>query len=494
MLNISNEVIVVGNGIASLICANILAQKGRKVKLCVESSELGGFCGEYRKAGFNFSINPFYLAGMESRGNIRRLLDSFNIRPQLKPIDTIYQVILPNTRIDVFGEWERTFLELKRAFPDDIEDILRFYKHLLKIEKTFYPIFNKELVIPPSSFSEKYAFRKEIYPQFNEIRPVAKERTGVYFPPSLKGSLFEKFFNIQCLFFGQTTLTEASFLFSSHIAGLMNHGCYQVENGFPHVIERLKKSFSRYGGTLESGVKVSEIIVEKGKAIGVCFSDGRKERAKDIVVDVSDDTLYGKWIKDEKYYKKIESTAAKNNRDLPRLSPFAVFLGIKEEVIPEKMASNVFFVGDLDKPIMGENAMYISTSPGVSPDGCKAISIFCLTDRNIWKNGKHIDRNKENLKKEIMKNLKKLIIFQEEGIEFIDAWSPLEFEKRVMRSLGEVGEVPCSPENFFMESKGNVTSIKNLYQIGERVYPGIGTEAATISGRNAASIILKGKT
>jgi len=257
-------------------------------------------------------------------------------------------------------------------------------------------------------------------------------------------------------------------------------------------MKRLLKTFVRYGGVLKYETKIS-------KAVGVKFSDGQKEFADNVIVNTSSDILYKRLIRDEKYCKNAQEIRGKNEkRALPRLVPFAVFLGLKERIIPEKMADDVFLIGDPDKPMMGDNALYIKTSPKwdlqLAPKGYRAMSIFCLTPRDLWKNESQVEENKQALKDAIMKNLRKVVVFQEEGTELVEVWSPLDFENRVMGAMGEVGELSCSPENFFTESMGTITQVKSLYHIGQVSFPYMGTEGAVISGRNAAMLILKNKS
>ncbi len=493
---VNEEIAIVGNGLSSLICGNILAQKGMKVTIYAESEDVGGFLGEYSKNGFSFSISPFLVTGFQGGGTITKLLRSFNIRLQASPKEILYQVILPNGRISAYADWDSFFLELKREFPSGIEDILMFYKKLFEIEKVFYPISQTESVIPATSISEKYSLRKEISPALNEIKPHLKESMRDFFPKRLKNSDFEKFMEVHALFFSKSRFENSSVLFFSYLCSMMRQGSYEVDSGHAHVIERLKKSFAKYGGVIQNKTRVSKVVIEKGKATGIILEENKRISCRNVVAEASNKVLYQKLIADEKYKKKIKNTG--NSSGLPPLVPFALFIGMKEDVIPESMASDAFIVGNTEKTLMASNAMYVHMSKrgdtSKAPQGCRAVSVFCLTPGKLWQNRNRIEGIINKLKNVLLANLRNVIIFQEEGTEFVDIWSPYDFEERVTTPLGEVGENPPTVENFFLESQGNITPIKNLYHIGEGTYPSNWPESAATSGRNAAKLILKNKS
>ncbi|NLC85164.1 MAG: NAD(P)/FAD-dependent oxidoreductase, partial [Ruminococcaceae bacterium] len=131
------DVIVIGGGLSGLTAASLLAKRGLKTAVVDRNYNPGGSCGTFRRGHVTFDIGSAMLYGFGEKGfNAHRFV--FNCLEE--PIDIIqhdllYRVNYQDKRIPFWLDVERFSTELASFFPDEAENIKRFYQDMSKLYK-----------------------------------------------------------------------------------------------------------------------------------------------------------------------------------------------------------------------------------------------------------------------------------------------------------------------------------------------------------------------
>ena len=131
------DVIVIGAGLSGLTCGALLAKKGLEVCVVESHFKPGGSCGIFKRNDITFEQGAAMLYGFSDEGfNPHRFV--FNALEE--PIDIIkhdnlYAINFGNDRIIFYEDLDKFIEELSKVFPDEKDNIKRFYHNIAKLYK-----------------------------------------------------------------------------------------------------------------------------------------------------------------------------------------------------------------------------------------------------------------------------------------------------------------------------------------------------------------------
>ena len=85
--------------------------------------------------------------------------------------------------------------------------------------------------------------------------------------------------------------------------------------------------------------------------------------------------------------------------------------------------------------------------------------------------------------------LESVITFLQEGIEFMDAATPVTYKRYTLRKHGAVGGYEQLSKGFNKRYISNFTPHKNVFIVGDSTFPGKGVSFVSQSALNLANII-----
>jgi phytoene dehydrogenase-like protein len=259
---------------------------------------------------------------------------------------------------------------------------------------------------------------------------------------------------------------------------------------------RIERRYADLGGEIHYRSRVSEILVENGKAVGVRLADGSEHRS-DIVISAADghttifDMLGGRYIDDKirGYYDR-----------LPLFPPLIhVALGVARSF--EGLPSPVIYL--LDEPVVigGQERKYIPVEiynfdPSLAPPGKTVVKVMLTSDYAYWKGLEQHPERYEAEKEKIAGQVIALLDQRYPGlagqVEMHDVATPLTWERYTGNWRGSFEGWLITKETFppFHMSK-TLPGLKSFYMAGQWVEPGGGVPTAAMSGRNVIQIICK---
>src|SRR5574337_100401 len=113
------DVVVIGAGIAGLVCASFLAKSGKKVLIVEQHSIPGGYCTSFKRKGFNFDAAVHHIGGCGKWSNVGRCLKILGIEIDFYPLDPMDHLIFPNFTIEIPADLNVYIERLKERYPQE---------------------------------------------------------------------------------------------------------------------------------------------------------------------------------------------------------------------------------------------------------------------------------------------------------------------------------------------------------------------------------------
>lgn len=311
------DVAVIGAGLGGLAAAALLSAKKKKTVIIERGTSLNSAVGVLEKDGFLFSNVPALSYGFERGSAIHDLSAGLGILHNATVHSPCYQVALPDRRITVYADVSETLEELRREFPREIDAIVRFYRDLHKQAER-------------SAKNRLFSF-------------LARHRTAAGFLRAYRFSgELTTFFDVQLDYFFQKHSAEASL---SALLLLCDSPPLYFHGGFKKVADQLYNVILQEGGEIRYREPSPRIVSENGRVIGIETAQGMVT-ADVILLD-----------------------------QVPPQQPAALFVALRDEVVPVGMAQEVLFLPDYARP---RDFISLSLSnrddTAAAPEGMRALN------------------------------------------------------------------------------------------------------------------------
>ncbi len=507
------DVIIIGSGMSGLSAASILSQLGKKKVLVLERHfKIGGFTHTFKRKSehgeYHWDVGLHYVGQMEEGTATRAMFDYVtqgNVRWNKMP-DPYDVFIYPDFNFKIREKESNFKYDLINKFPHEEKSIEKYFVDLKKVS-AWFGRYNFSLTLPlqarliSSVISSKgsnlalMTLKEYLDQNFSDVKLKAllASQWGDYgLPPS------------------QSALAVHALIVSHYING----GFYPV-GGSKEIADSIIPIVESYGGALFVNNFVKEIIIEKGKAVGVKVSEKKGNGFIDI----------------EYYSEKIISTAGayitytqfvpKTNEPgfIDEVKNFKLgaahvnlYLGLKEN--PAKLGikgENYWIYNSYDHDqrfvsnddlIEGKvNGVYISFPSMKDPEARNHTAEIITFTRykpfekwasEPWKNrGEEYQKLKEkisdaliNFADDHLKGFKKLIDYKELS-------TPLSTVYFTGNPEGAIYGIPAAPERYKMKWIGPYTHVKNLYLSGADAF-GHGIVGGLMGGAITAALVMKG--
>ncbi len=278
------DAIIIGSGIGGLVTATQLAAKGAKVLVLERYLIPGGSAGYFDREGYRFDVGASMIFGFGKEGTtnlLTRALAAVNRQIETIPDPVQIHYHLPdNLEVKVHQEYEDFLTELSSKFPHEAAGIRKFYDECWRV-------FNCLNVMDLLSL-EEIRYLTRIFFQ----HPAACLGLVKYLPLNagdiarkyISDPILLKFIDIECYCWSvvpadMTPMINAGMVFSDRHYGGIN---YPV-GGVGKIAQELAAGLESAGGKIQYQARVTQIITEGGKAVGVELANGKSYRARRIV-------------------------------------------------------------------------------------------------------------------------------------------------------------------------------------------------------------------
>jgi phytoene dehydrogenase-like protein len=479
------EVIVLGSGLGGLVAGTLLSKNNYSVLLLREK----GYQSSYSTKGYHFlpfsnfsekSLKPSLVRKISQTLNLSLLMGTREDGKHAKVASdklrqkSIFQVVLPRARIDIFSERSLSQKEWKREFPKEVVQIEEFYNELDQIQ----PLLEKENWKKHSSAFFPFQPRSLIKNIFS-LDPFPKEKMDQRLFPFSKE--FREFIQLQLISRGNFYSDQFPL---SLVTQVLFDGTNELNSDIDSekVEKELINQFLRSGGRIEEIDRVKEMNLGGQKGVTLTLEGSPAVFRSQFLIINSPlhriSPFLGKKRKGlSKWEKKIK----------PLYMMIPLFLGIHEKVVPVGMKDLLLSILDLEKPHDNGNLLFLSLSPKGdetrAPAGKRALTVESLMEVGKWEQAPLAEYQQG-----VMKHLYHLFPFLENYMEFVDfQWASDHVPK------WSYSHFLYQPTSDFCWREGVVPMriSKNIYFVGKENFPYLGLGGEVFSGLTVAQQILK---
>lgn len=271
------DTIVIGSGIGGLCSAALLSQLGKKVIVLEQHYTAGGFTHAYERNGYEWDVGVHYIGDMGRKSQGRVLFDYIS-GGNLKwaEMDSVYdRIILGDERFDFVAGKENFKDELKKHFPQEANAIDK-YVELVTATTRYMGAVSQAKAMPKTVAKLMSLLAK------NKIPEYALESSY----DVLKGLTDnEKLIAVLCGQWGDHGCPpkESVFLMHALIAGHYFNGGFYPVGGASQMAATIIPQIQISGGDVFTYADVKEIIIDRGRAVGVQMADGHCLYAEAVI-------------------------------------------------------------------------------------------------------------------------------------------------------------------------------------------------------------------
>jgi phytoene desaturase len=483
-----SRIVIIGGGIAGLASSALLARQGHDVTVVEQLDELGGRAGSWAQDGFRFDTGPSWYLMPEVFDHFFSLLGtSADEQLGLVPLDPGYRVYFEGEKapIDIAASREANIALFESIEPGSGKRLARY--------------------LDDASETYRLALSRFLYTTFADLRRVFSGevlRKGARFLTLLTRPLWSAAGRVvrdnrlrQILGYPAVLLGTSPFSAPS-MYSLMSHldleeGVLYPMGGFSRVIESIADLARAEGVDIRTGVEVSSILLDGGRAVGVATSAGTI--AADIIVSAADLHHTETRLLPPEFQTYGEQYWAEK---VPGPSALLIYLGVDGEV-PELEHHTLLFARDWKKgfgAIFGPNpsipspaSVYVCKPSGIDPDVAPAGStnLFVLVPLAAEPSfGSRGDERIERLADTIIEQIADWAGIPDlaSRVTVRRTVGPGDFERELNSWRGTaLGPAHVLRQSAFWRT-GNVSKkVDGLYYVGGSTIPGIGLPMCLIS-------------
>ncbi|PIE42918.1 MAG: FAD-dependent oxidoreductase [Gammaproteobacteria bacterium] len=272
------DVIVIGSGMGGLTTAACLSKVGKKVLVLEQHYTAGGFTHSYSRNGYEWDVGIHYIGDVGHKQSAARKLFDFISDDALE-----WAAMDENYDRFYFGQDEynliagkQNFIDgLSTYFPEEKETIAKYVGMLSEVSRAT-PINAVGKFLPDIATRPFNVIKKRLIPPYFN-RPTYEVLRSLTDNEKLIAVLTGQWGDCG------TPPKESSFMIHALIAKHYIYGGYYPVGGASRIAETVIPVIQQSGGKVLTYANVTEIVVEKDRAVGVKMADGNEIRSPVII-------------------------------------------------------------------------------------------------------------------------------------------------------------------------------------------------------------------
>ncbi len=485
------DAIVIGSGIGGLVTATQLVAKGASV-LVLESYVIpGGSSGYFERvsedgAGYRFDVGASMIFGFGKQGTtnlLTRALAAVNMSLETIPDPVQIHYHLPDgLDLKVHKDYEKFLQELIAQFPHEEKGIRQFYGQC-------WQVFNCLNVMDLLSL-EELGYLTRVFFQ----HPLACLGLVKYLPQNvgdiarryIRDPKLLKFIDMECYCWSvvpadKTPMINAGMVFSDRHYGGINY----PKGGVGQIAQKLVEGLENAGGRIQYKARVTEILIENGRAVGVTLASGKTYRAKRIISNATRWDTFEKLVPASKM-PKTEKKWQQRYQQSP--SFLSLHLGVKSEALPIGTECHHILLENWDTMEAEQGTIFVSIptllDPTLAPAGYQIIHTFTPSWIENWQNLSPSDyeAKKEAAADRVIDRLETIFPNLSQHLDYQEVGTPRTHRRFLGRDNGTYGPIPARKLPGLLTMPFNRTAIAHLYCVGDSTFPGQGLNAVAFSG------------
>ena len=483
------SIIIIGGGLSGLATGCYARMNGFRASVFEMHDKAGGVCTAWKRKGYTIDGAMNWLVGTKPGGVFSRYWEELGAAPEWKIYNhdllLIYEdkVHAPFT---LFCDADRLEEYLLEIAPEDerlIKDLTRAVRSLRIEMPTEKP---SEL----TTILDKAVYLKAL-PLAGMMAKYSKITVKKY-AEGMKNPYLRELFPRA---FGEDMpMTMPLMLLSLQHHKTAGH----VIGGALALVDLIQRRYASLGGELHLSAKVTKILVENDRAVGIGLADGTEHRA-DYVVSTADgrtvifDMLGGRYA-DEKLRRRYEH---------PNLFEPLVYVALGVNRSFDDVPSSLLGLSyPLDSPIViagtehkKMNVHIYDFDPTLSPPGKNLVVVQFGTDWDRWEKLRQditcYRTEKERIADQVIRGLCQRFPGIDAQVEMRDVATPITWERYTGNWRGSYEGWMFEGSSFLSSMSKTLPGLDGFYMAGQWVNPGGGMPTAAMSGNHTIQLICR---
>ena len=480
------DVIVIGSGIGGLVTATQLASEGAKVLVLERYLIPGGSAGYFERDDYRFDVGASMIFGFGDKGTtnlLTRALDAVNVSIETIPDPVQIHYHLPNNlELKVHRDYEQFLQELIARFPHEAKGIRQFYDEC-------WQVFNCLNAMELLSLEEpRYLMRVFFQHPFACLGLVKylPQNAGDVARRYIHDPELLKFIDMECYCWSvvpadQTPMINAGMVFSDRHYGGINY----PKGGVGQIAQKLVEGLEQTGNHIRYRARVTEIVIENGRAVGVRLASGDVIRAKRIASNATRWDTFDKLLSPTSMPSKEKKWRARY-----RKSPsfFSMHLGVQAGFLPSSTECHHIILEDWKRLEDAYGTIFVSIptllDPSLAPANHHIFHVFTPSWMEDWQNlsPSAYAQKKEAIASQLIARLEPIFPGIGLALDYQEVGTPRTHRRFLGRDDGTYGPIPSRKLMGLLGMPFNKTSISGLYCVGDSTFPGQGLNAVAFSG------------
>jgi len=474
------DAVVIGAGIAGLVCANLLARARLRVLLVEQHYMVGGYCSTFRRKGYTFdAATHFYpLLGNPATMTGRLLQDLGVDSTAWVRMDPVDQFHFPDgSHFAVPADFDRYLDALRREFPAERERLDRFFA----------------LVRQAYLGGLLYHFRGQDSDHFESVRRLTLAAT---LESSFQDCKLRLLLAADCGHWGSPP-SRISFVFDAMLRLAYFLGNYYPRGGSQAVADALAARFETQGGDVLMQSLATRILIDGRRATGVDLEVGPPHRRAGVRVHAPLVISNADMLLTLERLLGHEPDAAAWRDDLRRLRPtlpcFLVHMGVTGIPTATLAAAHGYHWSSWDAEQVATRAfkIFVPTlyEPALAPPGGHIVIVQKLTDIDFtavadW------TAHKAAVEREILQRLDDIVPGFSQAIVTKHSASAMTSHRYTLNHHGAMLGWEMAPDQLGAARPATQGLFDGLYFTGHWTQPGGGVTPAIMSAVQVAEAIL----
>jgi prolycopene isomerase len=480
------DVVVIGSGIGGLVTASQLAAKGAKVLVLERYLIPGGSGGSFTRAGYTFDVGASMIFGFGQKGHTnlltRALADVGEVCETIADPAQLEYHLPDGLHVAVDRDYDSFVARLSALFPHEAKGIRAFYD-------TCWSVFNCLDAMPLLSLEDPAYLAKVFF-----RAPLACLGLARWLPVNvgdvarrhIQDPALLKFIDMECFCWSVmpadlTPMINAGMVFSDRHAGGINY----PKGGVGVIAQKLVAGLERHGGAIRYRARVTKVLLENGKAVGVRLADGQEIAAGRVVSNATRWDTFGGLV-DDKATPAAERTWRRRYKPSP--SFLSLHLGVEASLLPAGTHCHHLLLEDWQAMEDEQGVVFVSMpsllDPSLAPPDRHIVHAFTPSSMEAWTGlepaayaaKKQADADR------LIARLEAILPGLAAAIRHREVGTPRSHRRFLGRSGGSYGPVPALRLPGLLPMPFNRTAIPGLYCVGDSCFPGQGLNAVAFSG------------
>ena len=504
------DAIVIGSGIGGLTTAALLSQQGYRVVVLEQHYTAGGFTHAYANGGYEWDVGVHYIGDVgHPRAALRRLFDQITEgRLKWAPMDACYDRIwIGEQSYDLVAGRQEFKASLLQHFPQEGKVLDRYLELLDQVNRAM-PLYTTSRLLPDLISRAWSPLQKQLLPKFL-FQTTSQVLDTLTDNPQLKAVLAGQW--------GDYGLPpqQSSFLMHATVARHYLRGAFYPVGGASRIAASILPTIQQGGGDVFTYADVAEILVRRGKALGVRMADGKEIFADRIISNAGFQVTMEQLLDDQA--RKQADYAHRRQQVETSMSHQCLYIGLNatddQLELPKTnywLYPSADYEGDtarfLENPEAELPLVYISFPSRKDPDwpnrhpGKSTIEIVAPApyqwfsqwqDKPWGKRGADYEALKAQWSERLLAHLYRHFPQTRPHVDFHELSTPLSTRYFCRYQHGEIYGLNHTPQRFQTRWLGPRTPIRNLYLTGQDALTG-GVGGALIGGVFAAAAVTGG--